>query len=1087
LNDAMLSRARALATCLIATACSGQTAEVKPAKPSVEVVAVPLTNASVQQLAYQQETDLTPPWSLTASDGTGLQLTRVDAKAVFEGPLAFTELHLYFHNPEARRREGTFQITLPSGAAVSRFAMETDGKLVEAEVVDKMTARRAYDDFLHRRQDPALLEKGAGNQFTAKVFPIPASADKHIVISFSQQLAGTPYVLPLRGLPQTDRVDVALSVLGTDGSRTEQALHQTAWKPDRDFVSTASASAAAVGTGTMVAAQVGIDAQSNGQAMTPTPPAAVTVLVDTSASRAAGYARYVKTVRRFVAALATKYGATLPINVVAFDQDTQSIYSGAASGYGDAADKALVERSAAGASDLEQALAALPKSTGDVMRRVVVITDGVMTAGAEAGDLAKAAAKLDHVDRIDVALAGGIRDDAMPTALTRAQLPHAGAVPDLDADGPDATAAALAEPVLLDVAVDVPGADWVYPRVLPTVRAGHRAMVFARFAKPVQSIDVRVGGVSHEMGIAAVAPALVDRAVAGAEIDELEARLATATGADRGKLAKQIGDKSIAARVVSSQTAMLVLETDADYARYNIDRKALADILVVGAHGVEQTHRATAVAAIAADPEPTTATTAMPMKRRALEKAPQQAAREQLEETKQLAVDGKLANDQASTGAPADSDDNGIKGDGDTVEGGVEGGVVGGEVAGQAASESGATRNAETAVSGPVGRITITDRDVPPATTPAPAAPPPPQAPPRPTVVSPSPAPPPAHVAMQHEAMEQERTADYDRNVASPRVNVPDGGEWPPASKPDPLHGPLADVEAALAKGDVDGALQQARAWHDKDPGDVLALLALGDSLEAKHATATAARVYGSIIDLFPARADLRRFAGERLERLGASQNWLAVDTYRRAVADRPDHLTGHRLLAYALLRDGKPAEAFAAILAGIDQPYPAGRYAGGDRVLREDGGMIGAAYLKASPKAKAEIVAELQKRGAELATSPSTRFILYWETDNNDVDFHIQDGKRNHAFYGHPHLLSGGDLYADITTGYGPECFAIQGKPSAGPYKLSIDYFSQGPMGYGMGLLEVQRYDGNGGLSFEDRPYVIMADHAFVDLGTFK
>jgi hypothetical protein len=32
------------------------------------------------------------------------------------------------------------------------------------------------------------------------------------------------------------------------------------------------------------------------------------------------------------------------------------------------------------------------------------------------------------------------------------------------------------------------------------------------------------------------------------------------------------------------------------------------------------------------------------------------------------------------------------------------------------------------------------------------------------------------------------------------------------------------------------------------------------------------------------------------------------------------------------------------------------------------------------------------------------------------------------------------------------------------------------------MGLLQVQRFDGQR-LSFEDRPYVIMTDHAFADL----
>src|SRR5262249_52751317 len=101
---------------LTTTACNnhGGTGVVEPA----EVMAVPLTAATrsvaTQQVAHE---DLVPPWSLTASDGSGLMLTRVDAKAVFEGPLAYTELHLYFHNPEDRRREGTFQITLPQHAA----------------------------------------------------------------------------------------------------------------------------------------------------------------------------------------------------------------------------------------------------------------------------------------------------------------------------------------------------------------------------------------------------------------------------------------------------------------------------------------------------------------------------------------------------------------------------------------------------------------------------------------------------------------------------------------------------------------------------------------------------------------------------------------------------------------------------------------------------------------------------------------------------------------------------------------------------------------------------------------------------------
>jgi len=324
-------------------------------------------------------------------------------------------------------------------------------------------------------------------------------------------------------------------------------------------------------------------------------------------------------------------------------------------------------------------------------------------------------------------------------------------------------------------------------------------------------------------------------------------------------------------------------------------------------------------------------------------------------------------------------------------------------------------------------------------------------------------------------------------NFAARRAIAADDDDMSGSRRTPALRGPLADVERELAAGSADAALARASAWHKKDPGDVLALIGLGDALEAKHNLETAARVYGSIIDLYPARADFRRFAGERLERLGKAQRALIIDTYRRAVEQRPDHLTGHRMLAYALVRDGQYAAAFAAILAEIDRQYPENRFAGAERVLAEDVGMIGAAYIAHAADKRGDVVAQLARRHIALPTQPSTRFIMYWETDANDVDFHIRDARGGHAWYSNKQLPSGGELYADITTGYGPECFAIQGTPKAGPYQLAINYYSQGPMGYGMGLLQIQKFDGQGNLSFEDRPYVIMTNHAFVDLGTYR
>jgi hypothetical protein len=213
----------------------------------------------------------------------------------------------------------------------------------------------------------------------------------------------------------------------------------------------------------------------------------------------------------------------------------------------------------------------------------------------------------------------------------------------------------------------------------------------------------------------------------------------------------------------------------------------------------------------------------------------------------------------------------------------------------------------------------------------------------------------------------------------------------------------------------------------------------------------------------------------------------LAVDSFTKAVAQRPDHVSSHRFLAFGLARQARYEEAFAALEAGLAQDYPSDRFAGYQRTLREDLGLVGAAWMAQKPDQSQTIKTRLKDYSAELATKPSLRFILTWETDANDVDFHIHDAKGGHAFYSTPNLPSGGQLFADVTTGYGPECFAIDGKPQAFPYSLQIHYYSRGPMGYGMGQLEVLQHDGYGELLFEERPYVVMTDGAYVDLGTVK
>ncbi|MBW2455486.1 MAG: hypothetical protein JRI68_13285 [Deltaproteobacteria bacterium] len=279
-------------------------------------------------------------------------------------------------------------------------------------------------------------------------------------------------------------------------------------------------------------------------------------------------------------------------------------------------------------------------------------------------------------------------------------------------------------------------------------------------------------------------------------------------------------------------------------------------------------------------------------------------------------------------------------------------------------------------------------------------------------------------------------------------------------------------------------AVAAALAWRNEAPKDVLALVALGEALEARGHRGLAARTYGSIIDLFPGRAEMRRFAAGRLERLGAPGAWLAIDAYAKALVDRPDHLTVYRQYAFALLRVGREQAAFDALEQGF-RKYPPGRFPGGVDVLRRDLGLLGAAWVRADPGVRDEVEERLAARGIQLPTEPSLRFVLTWETDANDVDLHVFDANGRHAFSAGDGQAAGGFMLADVRNGFGPELYVIKGAERAYPYRLMVHYARRGAMGYGMGKVEIIDHDGRGGLRFEQRPFVVMNDDAVVDLGS--
>jgi hypothetical protein len=1102
--------------------CGGVDSEQEPEAGAPALLELPLP-------AEKRQT--TPAVSLTASDGTGLALASLRSKTVIEDPLVLTELELAFDNPEDRTLEGRFAITLPEGASISRFAMEIGGQWQEGEVVEKKRARTTYESFLHKRRDPALMEKGAGNQFTVRVFPIPPRAKKRLLVTYSEVVDPVqPFSVRLAGLPEMDSLDVEVFV----GGDLVVSKHEKRFVPTGDLqigpTSTLLASAAAVAEDHLVSLRVRIPDQD----------AAIQeidgalLLVDTSAGRARDLEAELEAVAELVAALP----ADTKVLVAGFDQEVHVAFEGTASAMNPASLDTLRRRRALGASDLGAALASVRELlSARGLARVIVVSDGIAAVGSrDDAEIARRASALAEVGvrRIDALAMGSLR--STPTLRRIAEAgPERGIVLDLQRS-PELLLARLRRVTLPELPVEIPGALWQSVGSVGGAQPGDSVVVHAALDRRVidssakgesgaSSVALTLGGTELVVPVRAVGSReLLERAHAVAKIADLEARPPSAESKLNQERDAEIVALSTRHRVLARGTAMLVLETEQDYATFGIDRAAKVDVLTIDGGKI------------------TTAKNARP----ALQPAPWGGDSDGRSKAGNLWGD-QIGDAFGAGGLGLSGIGEGGGGRGDGIGLGSIGGVGHGSAATQGfgsgsgrlggahRSSAPRIRMGSVVVDGPLppeviqrivrqnfGRFRMCyERDL--AKTPTLAG--------RLTVrfvIQLDGSVKPAVVASRewnpaasHATFEQCVTNAFvglsfpqpegrgvtvlypltfepptDRPAAAPAASPSRGSEpWTmPIGRRHPILDPtapidppnrFAGIQGALATNEVDRALREALAYHQDAPSDILAYVALGEVAEAAGQPSLAARAYGSIVDLWGDRAELRRFAAERLERIGQEgTRSLAVDVFETAVADRADQPSGHRLLAYAKLAAGDREGAFRAIERGLTEVPSNSLTSPALELMRLDAGVLAAALLQEQPGQREEIEARLTKIRSTLATEPSTRFVLHWETDANDVDLHVTDAAGHTANFHKPDLRSGGRLFADVTTGFGPEGFVIPGRATAFPYSLRVHYYARGPMGFGMGKVQIVCHDGAGGITLDERPFVIQSSNADVELG---
>lgn len=981
-----------------------------------------------------------PPISFADSDGQDLILEELSVKTAIHGMLSLTEIDFRFRNPQSRTIEGRFTCTLPPNATISRFAKDVSGHLMEGEVVERLRANQVYEQFLHQMRDPALLEQEQGNRFSARIFPIEANAPVHLVLSYTQLLplnrqgangGRRTWTFPLRGLNRIGKFTFSSFVTPLPEQRTPGVVTRTTaevstmeeadWTPDRDLAldvpAGASAHASILRSGDFYLAAFR-PALAHPKTNSPT---RWSFYVDTSASSAEGAPNRIRALETVLASLP----AHNQVDLLAFDQDVIPLGSGTAGELSRTAAKLIQGRLFLGGTDLGALLTDVARVLKDDSQRgVVLVSDLTPTLGRTASpELQPFIAALPARVVVHALILGSREDAAVAKAITsgRGRIVRIPFTETLAVRAREA-ASELQKPLGGTLELRDGAAEWIYPFRFEDVQPGDEVIAVGRLKAgrdPEAALTSASGPARVSFLRSSTFGPLLEREAYRGYLEYLARREAEETEeAVRKALAAEQVRISIEQRVVIPRTTMLVLESEADYARFGLDRRALAAILTIEAGGIGRIDRERG----GWTPPPVA-----PMPRRiTAEQAKRTGPRPA---TQARPEPGPVGEDLPAALSEADDE---------RVSGGVEGGVVGGVVGGV-----------------PGGAMAASTTRAFPATTEAPLIVPVDTQAADARIAPPPPPPPPAMLRRRESRDPDAGRPDWvSRSLPSRDAITGMRQQLRNNPRDRELYNQLSEALAALAEWSELRTL--ALQWQPYDPENPQVYEVLGMAADALDRDDEAARAFASLIEVAPGKTELLQRAGLLLLRTRRAS--LAEAPLRRALELRPDRANAYRHLALLLWREGRIEEATRVLETATRQQFPAW-YRDVQRVIREELAMLYRAWLKKDPARRAEIEERAREHRANLTRTDALRLTLAWETDANDVDLHVVDPAGEEVYYSHRESRSGLQLYEDITQGLGPEVVRTA-RVDRGTYHVGVRYFASGPMGISRGIVIVMRND---------------------------
>jgi hypothetical protein len=129
-----------------------------------------------------------PQLHVKGIDSALVRMSQLKVSVKVVGNRAYTTSEMHFYNGTTRQMEAELVFPLPEGVSVSRYAIDINGKLREAVPVDKNKGKQVFEAVEHRRVDPGLLEKVAGNTFRTRIYPLLPGKERIVVIGYEQEL-----------------------------------------------------------------------------------------------------------------------------------------------------------------------------------------------------------------------------------------------------------------------------------------------------------------------------------------------------------------------------------------------------------------------------------------------------------------------------------------------------------------------------------------------------------------------------------------------------------------------------------------------------------------------------------------------------------------------------------------------------------------------------------------------------------------------------------------------------------------------------------------------------------------------------------